>query len=314
MEPLFFKPVYKNVIWGGSNISKIFNRNISGNDIGESWELSAHPNGLSSLLNEKYPGKTLLDLFNDLDVRKSIFGNRCVNMSKFPILIKFIDAEKSLSIQVHPDDKYAKEFENDSGKTEVWYVLDCKDDAKIVYGFKDSIKKSSLEDALNNIEESVKYVNVKKGDFISIPSGTIHAILDGIVLCEVQQSSDVTYRVYDWNRLDKNGKPRQLHKKKALDVINLSNNDKINNYENIDCSLNIYKSNVFNIDLIKVNESVKEDSNKDSFYAYIVLEGSGSIKTGDRSWTINKGMTFLIPANLGSYSLIGTMKLMKIYV
>lgn len=314
MEPLFFKPFYKNVIWGGNNISKILKRDIIGDDIGESWELSAHPKGLSEIENGSLDEKNLLELFNNKKLRKDIFGNHCLDMEKFPILIKFIDATKNLSIQVHPGDLYTKIHENDSGKTEVWYIMECKENAKIVYGFKEKVTSENLEEAVGNIEENVRYVTVHKGDFISIPSGTIHAIMEGIVLCEVQQSSDVTYRVYDWNRVDKNGNPRELHKEKALDVIDLNSNTKISNYEKIDSNLNIYKSKPFNIDMIKVEGETNEVSNEDSFYAYVVIEGEGSIKKGNTSKRIEKGTTFLIPATLGGYSLIGKMKLMKIYV
>jgi len=253
MEPIFFKPSYKNVIWGGNNISRIFKRNIIGDNIGESWELSAHPNGLSIIENESIKENDLLELFNNEKIKKEIFGTKCMKMKKFPILAKFIDATKNLSIQVHPNDEYARINENDSGKTEVWYIMDCKDDAKIVYGFKDDVTLENLQNAMENIEDEVKYVNVHKGDFISIPSGTIHAIMDGIMLCEVQQSSDVTYRVFDWNRIDKNGKPRELHKQKALDVINLNNNSKIYNYNDINTNTSMYKSDLFNIDMIKVD-------------------------------------------------------------
>lgn len=235
-------------------------------------------------------------------------------MEKFPILAKFIDANKNLSIQVHPNDEYARINENDSGKTEVWYIMDCKEDARIVYGFKDEVTAENLQNAVDNIEDNVKYVNVHKGDFISIPSGTIHAIMDGIMLCEVQQSSDVTYRVYDWNRVDKDGKPRELHKQKALDVINLGNNNKIYNYNDIDSNTSMYKSDLFNIDMIKIDGQVNGESSKDSFYVYIVIEGSGNIKTGNFVKNLDKGTTFLIPATLGEYTILGNMKLMKIWV
>lgn len=314
MEPIFFKPSYKSVIWGGNNISKIFKRNIIGNNIGESWELSAHPNGLSGIENEDINEENLLELFNNKELKKDIFGTHCADMERFPILAKFIDATKNLSIQVHPNDEYAKINENDSGKTEVWYIMDCKDDAKIVYGFKDEVTADNLQNAFENIENSVKYVNVHKGDFISIPSGTVHAIMNGIMLCEVQQSSDVTYRVYDWNRVDKDGKPRELHKQKALDVINLNNNNKIYNYNDIDSNISMYKSDLFNIDMIKIHGKTEGKSNEESFYAYIVIEGSGNIQAGNYMRNIEKGTTFLIPASLGDYTISGDMKLMKIWV
>ena len=314
MEPIFFKPVYKNVIWGGNNISKIFKRNVIGDDIGESWELSAHKNGLSIVENGEFKGKDLQELFDDEKYRLKVFGTHCKNLNRFPILAKFIDANKNLSIQVHPDNDYALKYENDSGKTEVWYVMDCKKDAKIVYGFKDGVTKDNLKSAVDHIEDNVNYLNVHKGDFISIPSGTIHAIMDGIVVCEVQQTSDITYRVYDWNRTDKDGKPRELHKDKALDVINLQSNQKVYNYENIDKNTHMYKSDIFNIDMLNINGKVDGKSSEDSFYAYIVIEGNGDIKTSNFSRNITKGDTLLIPANLGEYTLNGNMKLMKVWV
>lgn len=314
MEPIFFNPSYKNVIWGGNKISKILKRNVIGDDIGESWELSAHPNGLSIIKNQEYNQKSLYDLFNDKTKKTEIFGTHCENMERFPILTKFIDANKNLSIQVHPNNEYAEKNEHDSGKTEVWYIMDCKEDAKIVYGFKDNVTSNNLENAVENIEENVNYLPVHKGDFISIPSGTVHAIMDGIVLCEVQQSSDVTYRVYDWNRTDKNGKPRELHKEKALDVINLSNQKRVENYNNVNQDTNMYKSDIFNIDMVCINGEEIGKSNKESFYAYIVIEGSGSIQSGNFLRTIEKGDTFLIPANLGEYKMNGNMKLMKIWI
>ncbi len=314
MEPIFFEPTYKNVIWGGNNISKMFKRNIIGDNIGEAWELSAHKNGLSLIKNEEFKKMSLLDLFNDPKYKTKIFGTNCEKLDRFPILAKFIDANQSLSIQVHPDSKYAEKNEHDSGKNEVWYIMDCKEDAKIVYGLKEGVTKDNLKDAIDNIEENVNYVNVHKGDFISIPSGTVHAIMDGVVVCEVQQSSDITYRVYDWNRVDKDGKPRELNKQKAMDVINLTHNNKVYNYSNIKENTSIYKSDVFNIDMVKIDTSVEETSSKESFFTYIVIEGKGTIKAGNFFKTIEKGDTFLIPATLGEYNISGDLTLMKIWV
>jgi len=273
MEPIFFEPIYKNVIWGGNNISKIFKRNVIGDDIGESWELSAHPNGLSIIKNKEFEGRSLNDLFNDENKKVEIFGTHCKKLNKFPILAKFIDAHNNLSIQVHPNDEYARKIEHDSGKSEVWYIMECKENAKIAYGFKENVTKENLKNAIDNIEENVNFINVHKGDFIPIPSGTIHAIMEGIVLCEVQQSSDITYRVYDWNRVDKNGNPRELHRQKALDVINLAEHNKVCNYKDIQENAHMYKSDIFSIDMIKIEGEVSGKSSKETFFTYIVMEG-----------------------------------------
>lgn len=315
MEPIFFKPYYKKVIWGGNKIKTFFNRDIENStNIGESWEISAHKDGLSKIENESFNEMNLMDLFNDKNKRREVFGYKCLEMKKFPVLVKFIDAKTNLSIQVHPDDNYAKINENDSGKNEVWYIMDCKEDAKIIYGFKDKVKKENLVEAINNIEDNVKYINVKKGDFISIPAGTIHAICGGILLCEIQQTSDITYRVYDWGRKGLDGKPRQLHTKKALDVINIENKSQRYNFFNFTDSKNIYNSNNFNIDLINVKGNLTTASNKDSFNVYIVLEGNGSIKSNNFEKVLDKGSTFLIPAELGTYTLAGNLKLLKVYI
>lgn len=314
LEPIFFEPNYKKVVWGGNQIKNFFNRRIEEENIGESWELSAHKNGLSVITNESFNHENLLELYNDYSRRKEIFGNKCLNIERFPILAKFIDAQQNLSIQVHPNDQYARKYENDSGKNEVWYVMDCKPDAKIIYGFKDEVSPENLKNAMNNIEENVKYVNVKKGDFISIPAGTIHAICGGMMLCEIQQSSDVTYRVYDWNRIGLDGKPRQLHTNKALDVINLKSKETIYNYYNFNDSKNIYNSNNFNIDLLNVKGNLTTYSNEDSFNAYIVLEGEGKVNSQGFEKNIQKGSVFLVPAELGNYTLKGNIKLMKVYL
>lgn len=300
IEPIFFKPTYKQVVWGGNNIRSFLNRDIDENNIGESWELSAHANGLSMIINKSFNNENLYDLFNDKSRRREIFGNKCLTMEKFPILAKFIDAEENLSIQVHPDDQYANKYENDSGKSEVWYVMDCKENAKIVYGFKEQVKQENLKNIVENIEDNINYINVNKGDFISIPAGTVHAICGGMMLCEIQQSSDVTYRVHDWNRTGLDGKPRQLHTQKALEVINVNSNTPIYNYYNFDETKNIYNSDRFNIDLLNVRGNLTTTSNEDSFDAYVVIEGNGEVKTENFEKNIEKGSVFLIPAQLGT--------------
>ena len=315
IEPIFFEPNYKKVVWGGNNIKNFFNRDIKDpNNIGESWEVSAHKEAISKILNPAFNNENLYELFNDKSKRKEIFGTKCLNMDRFPILTKFIDAKTNLSIQVHPDDDYAKKYEDNLGKNEVWYIMDCKENAQIIYGFKDNVDKSNLKNIVGNIEDNVKYINVKKGDLISIPAGTIHAICGGVMLCEIQQSSDITYRVYDWNRLGLDGKPRQLHTNKALDVIRTDNSEPIYNYYSFNDSKNIYASKNFNIDLVNVKQNLTLNSDEDTFNVYTVLEGKGSIKTSEFEKNIEKGSSFLIPAELGTYILNGNLKLLKVYI
>ena len=315
IEPIFFRPNYKKMVWGGNNIKNYFNRDMEDSEnIGESWEISAHKNGLSEIVNSSFDNENLYELFCNKSRRQEIFGNKCMEMERFPILAKFIDAQTNLSIQVHPDDEYAKKYENDSGKNEVWYIMDCKDDAKIVYGLKDNVTQEDLKSAINNIEDNVKYINIKKGDFITIPAGTIHAICGGVMLCEIQQSSDITYRVYDWGRVGFDGKPRQLHTNKALDVIKVRSTAPVHNYYDFSDTETIYNSDCFKIDLMNIKENLTTTSNEDSFNAYIVLDGEGKIESNGFEKNIVKGTSFLIPAKLGSYTLKGNLKLLKVYM
>ena len=314
LEPIFFKPIYKQIVWGGNNIKESLNRDIKEDSIGESWELSAHTSGISQIINEAFNNKNLYDLFNDETRKKDIFGTKCLAMQRFPILVKFIDAQQNLSVQVHPNDEYAQKHENDHGKNEVWYIMDCKENARIVYGLKDKVNNENLLSAIEDIENNVRYINVKKGDFISIPAGTIHAICEGILLCEIQESSNITYRVFDWNRVGLDGKPRQLHKERAKDVIDLNVKTQVSNYYDVKENINIYNSNSFSIDLISIRDATIENSDKESFIAYIVLEGNGKVKTQDFEENIKKGSVFLIPAELGEYILTGNMKMMKVYL
>ena len=305
-EPLFFIPIYKSKPWGKDKIKEELNRKIEINNIGESWELSAHKDDISYLNN--YDNTNLLDLFNNKKIKEDIFGTKCKDLDKFPLLIKFIDANSNLSIQVHPDDNYAKIKENDLGKNEVWYVMDVNPNTNIIYGLNDKAKDISNKEIVNNIINYINYEPINKGDFIIIPSGTIHSMLSGTFICEIQQSSDITYRVYDWNRNDYN---RPLHIDKAIDVIK-NNEKKIINCNNLEG--NIYLSNNFNVDIINVNSNNKYFSYKESFIVYIVVEGKGNINTNNCQKDIEKGSVFLIPSNLGNYELSGNMKLLKVYL
>ncbi|MFW6029589.1 MAG: type I phosphomannose isomerase catalytic subunit, partial [Halanaerobiales bacterium] len=220
--PLKFIPIYKEKIWGGKNIQTFFHRTLTKNNIGESWEVAAHKNGESKISNGRYQGSGLKSLFKKYP--KELLGQNFedTDSDRFPLLVKILDANDKLSVQVHPDNQYAKKIENELGKTEMWYILDAKENAKLVYGVKDDTDKNSFAKAINegNLENYLNEIVVSKGDVIFIPAGTVHAIEEGILLAEIQQNSDTTYRVYDWNRTDKDGQSRQLHVDKALDVIN----------------------------------------------------------------------------------------------
>lgn len=217
MSPLVLKPVFKERIWGGRNLEKM-GYDIPDGNIGECWGISAHPNGPNVIDNGAYEGQTLDKVWEE---HPELFGNP--SEKKFPLLTKILDANQKLSVQVHPGDAYAYEHENgEFGKTECWYVLDAKEDAEIIYGTYAN-SKEQLEEYIQNEDwdHLFKRVKVEKGDFFYVPSGTVHAIGEGIMILETQQNSDTTYRIYDYDRVDQDGKKRELHLDKSIDVINI---------------------------------------------------------------------------------------------
>ena len=226
LYPLIFKPVFKNYLWGGRNLSKLGRKLPPKGIIAESWDIAAHKDGTTIVENGEFTGYTLTQLQKELGLDLIGSNNSWAHeLGKFPLLIKLIDANRPLSVQVHPNDEYALKNEgNELGKTEMWVILHAEKNAKIILGvkekttpklFKEAIKKGELENFLH-------YIPVKKGDHICVPAGSLHAIMGGIIIAEIQQNSNTTYRVYDWNRLGKDGNPRPLHVDRALDVINFA--------------------------------------------------------------------------------------------
>lgn len=302
---IFLEPVFKEMIWGGDRLGTDFGYDIPGDDTGECWGISAHPNGDDTVRNEPFGGKKLSELWN---TNRELFGN--LDMDRFPLLIKIIDAKENLSIQVHPDDRYASEKENGSlGKTECWYIIDCPEDAKLVVGH-----NARTREELNSMiregrwDEFIRYVPIKKGDFIQIDPGAVHAITKGCMLLETQQNSDITYRVYDYGRLT-NGKPRELHVDKSIDVIQVpakSTEDSVK-------STNGFPKNQWN-ELIsckyyKVYKLVLDGTmsfeQTHPFLNMSVIDGNGEIN-GQK---IKKGDHFILPDGFGTVTLTGKMEL-----
>lgn len=261
---------------------------------------------------------TLKELFEDKTKRKEIFGSKTENMERFPLLIKFIDAKDNLSVQVHPDDEYAIKHESDTGKTEMWYVMDCEENAKIICGMKKTVKQEEIASIIREgkIREALNEVSIHKGDVIYIPSGTVHAILKGTLICEIQQNSNLTYRVYDWDRIGKDGKPRQLHIEKAIDVIKQDAKQNIiaTNQQEKDSCKNVITCDYFKVDSICVGVSYQAKSNPESFETIMVVEGKGTLITKKKEYPIKLGDSFIIPANLGEYKIEGNSKLLKAYL
>ncbi|AGC68200.1 mannose-6-phosphate isomerase ManA [Thermoclostridium stercorarium subsp. stercorarium DSM 8532] len=320
LYPLKFHPVYKDYIWGGRNLSK-FGKQLPEGKVAESWELACHPDGMSVVRNGIYEGRTLKSMIEEFG--GDIVGELGAESAGFPLLIKLIDANDRLSVQVHPDDEFAKAHEGDNGKNEMWYILDAKPGAKLVYGLKKGITKSDFEKAVreNRIEDCLNYINVKAGDFINIPAGLIHAIGDGIILAEIQQSSNVTYRVYDYNRRDAHGNLRPLHIEKAMQVINFNAGDIKYPYEGLEykrsdnVSLKVLVANKhFCVELYKISGNITQETNFRKFHAYICIAGSGEIGYQNERVSIGQGETVLIPACIGEYRIKGKLTLLKTYV
>lgn len=224
--PIFFEPVLKHYIWGGRNLEKLGRQLPAGKKVAESWEISGHVDGMTKVLNGEYAGKTLKNLMEA--VGEKLVGTKnqwALDRGKFPWLIKLLDANERLSIQVHPDDAYAEKHEDSElGKTEMWVVLWAMPDAAIIYGLKKDVNKKIFKSALEQgkMESVLNVVSIQAGDHICVPSGTLHAILGGAMIAEIQQNSNTTYRVYDWDRKDSLGGSRPLHIEKALDTINFN--------------------------------------------------------------------------------------------
>ncbi len=222
--PLTFSPVFQNYLWGGRNLETVLGRDIPPGVVAESWEISGHHSSPTKVDNGPLAGQTLPQVLTALGL--DLVGTRSQKMlerGKFPLLVKLLDANKPLSVQVHPNNEYATTHENgELGKTEMWYILQAKPGAQLIYGLKAGVTPERFRERLEagQLEECLHTLPVQPGDAVFIPSGSVHAIMDGIVLAEIQQNSDVTYRVYDWNRVDANGQPRPLHVDKAIDVIN----------------------------------------------------------------------------------------------
>lgn len=302
MYPLKLKPALKDYIWGGNKLKKDFNIKSDKNIIAEAWELSTHKDGDSIILNGELKDKTLTEALN-------IWGLE----SNCPILIKLIDAKENLSVQVHPNDEYAQRVENSNGKTEMWYVVDCELDAALTFGFiKDMTKNEFCERIQNNtLTEVLNKVPVKKGDVFFIEAGTIHSIGAGMLIAEIQQNSNVTYRVYDFGRVDANGKGRELHIDKAIEVTNLKKaQDSADTSGETIQKLNytettLAKCKYFNTKKLNVDMKAELPSNDDSFNSLLILEGKGVIKFTNETLDFSKGDSFYIPQSTPAYTIEG---------
>ncbi|MCU9813571.1 MULTISPECIES: mannose-6-phosphate isomerase, class I [Paraclostridium] len=309
MEPLFLKPLFMYRIWGGTALRDKFNYEIPSENTGECWAISSHENGDCEITNGKFKGITLSKLWSD---HKELFGNMPGN--KFPLLTKILDANDNLSVQVHPDNEYAKKNENgELGKTECWYIIDCDDDAEMIFGH-NAKSKEELEFMVSNNKwnDLLRRVKVNKGDFFYVPSGTIHALCKGTLVLETQQNSDTTYRVYDYDRVDSNGNKRELHVDKSIDVTTVPHVENKPNYsiiENANFKLTTFLSNEF-FSVHKLDVFTEYSSTQDKpFELYSVIDGNGKLVSNSNEYSLNKGDNFILPNNFGEFKIIGNLQL-----
>ena len=314
--PLFFIPILKERIWGGDKLSTL-GKNLPHGSIGESWEISMVENEVSQVANGCYKGMSLEDLIQQFS--KEVLGEKVLAKfgKQFPLLFKFLDAKTDLSIQLHPNDALAKKRHNSFGKTEMWYIMQADKGARIILGFeKDSSAEQYLEHLKNKTLPSVlKSYQVAKGDVYFIETGTIHAIGGGILLAEIQQTSDITYRVYDWDRLDDQGNARELHVDLALEAIDYQAKEtKINYNHTPNQSNTLVDTPFFTTHYIDLTKRLEINKNSDSFLVYICTEGVCEIITAQGNYSLRKGQTVLLPAACTTFSLEGQATLLEVYI
>ena len=311
MYPVKMIAPCKDYIWGGTKLKTEWGKVCDLDKVAESWELSSYPGSESVAENGEFKGLTLTQIVEKLGFNKAL-GTDCVGFDRFPVLIKLIDALGDLSIQVHPNDEYALKVENEYGKTEMWYIVDADEGASLVYGFKKDVTKEEYRAAIENntLMDILNKVPVHKGDVFFIPSGTVHAIGSGILIAEIQQNSNITYRVYDYGRLGADGKPRQLHVDKAVEVSKTSAAGEIAKvpesvkFDGFSVS-HLANCKYFNTDRIDVITSVTLDIDEKSFADLLFLDGEGEIVYDGGSVAFKKGESFFIPASFGKLTVKG---------
>lgn len=319
MEPMLLKPVGKDYLWGGTRLKKEYNKQIDLVTLAETWECSTHPDGTSMVDSGEFKGKSLDVVLKE---HPEFLGTKINPESGLPILVKFIDAAKNLSVQVHPNDEYAGKHENQNGKTEMWYVLDAEPGAHLICGFAHDVTKEQLQEGIRTgqLAKHLQKVSVHKGDVFFIPPGTVHAIGEGTLIAEVQENSNVTYRVYDYDRVDRNGNKRELHFDRAVEVLNMKSGmdvrqkpRKVDYYPG--CSREVLcRCQYFETEKVQVSMGFAFTVLENSFQVMLCLEGSGGIEADGmlRPVRFKKGDCFFIPAGAGRCHVLGKTELLKI--
>lgn len=310
MYILKLNPVFKDYLWGGTKLRDEYGFKSDLTKLAEGWMLSCHKDGENTVENGEFSGKSLTEV---VKANPDFLGENGKNFEYFPILIKLIDAKDDLSVQVHPDNDYAMRVEGEYGKTECWYILDCEDGAELIYGFNRAISSEEFKEKIadNTFLEAVNKVKVKKGDLFFIEAGTLHAIGKGILLAEIQQNSNTTYRVYDYGRLGADGNPRDLHVEKAVDVTNCTPptlsaepEGSLAEYDGYSRQL-LTKCDLFNVEKVSINGEFVDNADEKSFVSILVTDGNGTID----DILIKRGDSLFIPANYGEFAVKGNIEI-----
>lgn len=318
--PIKFTPILKEKIWGGNKLKNIFNKEALGDQVGESWEISGVKGDVSVVENGPLKGKSLSQL--QKEYKGDFVGEKIYEQfgEEFPLLIKFIDAKTELSVQLHPDDEIARRRHDSFGKTEMWYILQADEGAEINVGFKETITKEKYLDYLNagKITDLLNFEKVEKGESFFIRTGKVHAIGAGVLLAEIQQTSDITYRIYDWDRVDAQGNSRELHTELALDAIDFERKDdfRLTYDKETNTSNEVASCEYFTTNYLPLSEDLKKDySQLDSFVIYMCVSGEVAVQVGQHAETLIAGQTLLIPASAKDVSLSGQQaELLEVYI
>lgn len=314
LYPIKLNPFVSETIWGGKKLIEEYGVKTEKNNAAEGWMLSCHEAGSSVVANGEFAGKSFADVVKE---NPALCGKNAENFSDFPILIKFIDAMDNLSVQVHPTKEYCEKTGRGQSKTECWYIIDAEEDAYLILGFEDKITPEEFKAAIENntLTDYVSKVPVKKGDFFFIESGTLHAICKGILLAEVQESSNTTYRIYDYNRVGNDGKPRELHVEDGAAVTKLEKysqpdfckGDELDTQERrllADCPL-------FKVWKLDINGEIDGSADENSFVSLLIMDGNGSLEVCGETVSLTKGESIFIPANAGDYKISGKMEIIE---
>lgn len=301
----------KDYLWGGTRLREEYGKKTDSDKIAESWELSCHKDGQSIISGGEFDGKTLSEYIEAKG--RGVLGTNCGRFEYFPILIKLIDAKDNLSVQVHPSNEYALRVEGEYGKTEMWYIVDCNEGAELLYGFKHEIGREEFAERIKNntLLEVTNNVPVHKGDVFFIESGTLHAIGKGILIAEIQQNSNTTYRIYDYGRVGADGKPRQLHVDKAVEVTDrippkypTAAQGKPLKIEGGVMTL-LRSCEYFTVHKLELDGTARLDADSRSFNSLLVLDGEAEIAAGDEKIAAKKGESIFIAAGTGKYTISG---------